>query len=259
MSRWWSLILLLALGSAVPSAAQVDLRFAPADTTIAVGETLRMSVMLDQVIDVRTIDVTVTYDTTIVRSLGGAQGALYTDSGIFTFAGFEEDSLGLWHGYAVLMGAGLFIEGPGELFYWEIEGLAEGVSPIVSTEVYLSMTDGSWYTEVFLPPTTVTVGDISHAPDVPSVETGLNLWPNPFNPRVSLGFDLAAEDWVRIEVFDVQGRRVAALYDGVAPAGPFTATWDGRDQQGHAASGGVYLFRLVTPRWTAFTRGVLLK
>lgn len=157
------------------------------------------------------------------------------------------------------MGAGLFIEGPGELFYWEIEGLADGVSPIISTEVSLSMTDGSWYTDVVLPSTTVTVGDVSHAPEIPTLETGLKLWPNPFNPRVSLGFDLAAEDWVRIEVFDVQGRRVAALYDGVAPAGPFTATWDGRDSQGHAASGGVYLFRLVTPRRTALTRGVLLK
>jgi hypothetical protein len=241
------------------AAAQVDLRFDPPDTTIAVGDTLRMGIMIDQVIDVRTIDVNVLYDTNIVKSLGGGEGSLYTDSGIFTFAGFEEDTLGHWHGYAVLMGAGLFIEGPGELFYWEFEGLAEGVTPIIAAEVYLSMTDGSWYSDVILPYATVRVGEISHSPDVPPVKTGLNLWPNPFNPRVSLGFDLAAEDWVRIEVYDVQGRRVAALYDGIAPAGPFTATWDGRDQQGHAAPGGVYLFRLVTPRRTAFTRGVLLK
>lgn len=258
-NRWSATLLLMVLIVAGTASAQVDLRFAPDDTTIAVGDTLRMSIMLDQVIDVRTIDVTVMYDTTLVKSLGGAEGLLYTDSGIFTFAGFEEDTPGVWHGYAVLMGAGLFIEGPGELFYWECEALAEGVTPIISPEVYLSMTDGSWYTDVVLPYTTVTVGDISHAPDTPTMKTGLKLWPNPFNPRVSLAFDLAAEDWVRIEVYDVQGRRVAELYDGIAPAGPFTATWDGRDSQGHAASGGVYLFRLVTQRRTAFTRGVLLK
>lgn len=259
MSVRWRVLLLLVFAMAAPAAAQVDLRFAPDDTTIAVGDTLRMSIMLDEAIDVRTIDVHVEYDTTVVKSLGGDEGSLYTDSGVLTFSGFEEDTPGHWHGYAVLMGAGLFIEGPGELFHWEIEGLADGVSPIISTQVSLSMTDGSWYTGVSLPPTTVIVGDISHAPEVPVPETGLRLWPNPFNPRVSLGFDLAAEDWVRIEVYDVQGRRVAALYDGIAPAGPFTAAWDGRDQQGHAAPGGVYLFRLVTPRRTAFTRGVLLK
>ena len=257
--RWSATLLLMTLIVAGSASAQVNLRFAPDDTTIAVGDTLRMSIMLDQVIDVRTIDVHVTYDTTVVKSLGGAEGLLYTDSGIFSFAGYEAHPLGHWPRYAVQRGAGQFIEGPGDQSYWECEALADGVSPHISTEVDLSTTDGSWYTVVLLPPTTVTVGDISHAPDIPTMETGLKLWPNPFNPRVSLAFDLAAEDWVRIEVYDVQGRRVAALYDGIAPAGPFTATWDGRDSQGHAASGGVYLFRLVTPRRTAFTRGVLLK
>ena len=58
--------MLMALIVAGPASAQVDLRFAPDDTTIAVGDTLRMSIMLDQVIDVRTIDVDVTYDTTVV-------------------------------------------------------------------------------------------------------------------------------------------------------------------------------------------------
>ena len=53
----WGLLLLLVLAMAAPAAAQVDLRFAPDDTTISVGDTLRMSIMLDQVIDVRTIDV----------------------------------------------------------------------------------------------------------------------------------------------------------------------------------------------------------
>jgi len=258
--RWIVALLLLAACAAGPASAQVvDLRFDPPDTTIEVGGTFRMSIMVDDPLEFRTIDVHVQYDTTVVRSLGGGKGALYTESGINTFSGFEEDSLGLWHGYAILMAADRFVQGPGELFYWDLEGPAVGVSPIISTEVYVSRTDGSWYSEVNLPETTVRVASLGPAPETPSLEGGLRLWPNPFNPRVHVGFELAEEDWVRLEVHDARGRLLGILHDGPVPAGPFTAAWDGRDRQGHAAPGGVYLFRLVTQRRTAFTRGVLLR
>ena len=121
------------------------------------------------------------------------------------------------------------------------------------------MTDGAWYTDVLLPSTTVTVGDVSQVQETPPVKTGLQLWPNPFNPRVQVGFDLVAEDWIRLEVCDVRGRRVAVLHDGTAPAGPFQAAWDGRNDAGHSQPGGVYLFRLRHSRGGATTRGVLLK
>jgi hypothetical protein len=257
---WIILTAFLSLLAPALTAAQVELRFSPPDTSIAVGDTLRMGIMIDQVTDVRTIDVHVEYDPTIVKSLGGAEGLLYTDSGVNTFMGFEEDTLGHWHGYAVLLGAGLFIEGPGELFYWEFEGLVNGVSPIISTEVSLSMPGGTWYSDVLLPSTTVTVGDdVSSVEEIQLLRTGLKLWPNPFNPRVHVGFDLVAEDWIRLEVIDVRGRRVAVLHDGAAPAGLFQAAWDGRDDAGHSQPGGVYLFRLRHSRGGATTRGVLLK
>ena len=257
---WIILTAFLSLLAPALSAAQVDLRFDPPDTTIDVGGTCRMSIMLDQVVEVRTIVVHVALDTTVVRLTGGGAGFLYTSSGINTFKGIKQDSLGNWEGYAILIGADLFIEGPGELFYWEFEGLADGVSPIIATEIYLSTTDGSWFPEVNLPATTVTVGDdISSVEEIQPLNTGLNLWPNPFNPRVHVGFDLVATDWIRLEVCDVRGRRVAVLHDGTAPAGPFQASWNGRNDAGHTQPGGVYLFRLRDSRGVATARGVLLK
>ena len=256
-----ALVALVALTVATASVAnaQVDLRFDPSDTTIAVGDNCRMSIMVDAALEIRTIDVHVTYDTTVVRSLGGGAGSLYTDSGVFTFAGFEEDTLGHWHGYAILMGAGLFIQGPGELFYWNIEALADGTTPITAIEVYLSTTDGSWFDDVLLPATTVTVGSASPVGGIPPLQNSLDLWPNPFNPRTRVSFELPFTGWVNLSVFDVSGRRVAELLNGAANAGPLTAEWAGCYSDGRAAPGGTYLFRLDGPHIHSVTKGVLVK
>ena len=263
MNRWTFRPLLavcvVALAATVAS-ARVDLRFAPPDTTVEVGADCRMSILLDAPLEIRTIDVNVTYDTTVVRSLGGGAGTLYTDSGIFTFQGFEEDTLGHWHGYAILMGAGLFIQGPGELFYWLFEGLAEGTTPIIAVEAYLSTTDGSWFEDVVLPQARVTVGDpLSSVIDVPLLRKGLDLWPNPFNPRTFLSFDLQDPGYARLSVYDLRGRELVVLHDGATPSGGSTFVWDGTDRGGRPQPGGQYVFRLVTGDDVRTAKATLVK
>lgn len=50
---------------------------------------------------------------------------------------------------------------------------------------------------------------------------------------------------VRLELLDVQGRRIRSLVDGPHAAGLFTARWDRRDGRGVAVARGVYLVRLA--------------
>jgi hypothetical protein len=78
-------------------------------------------------------------------------------------------------------------------------------------------------------------------------------YPNPFNPSTTITVDLAAAEKVRMEVFDVLGRRVATLIDGEMPAGSYQVTWDAR-----GLASGVYLYRLVTGRGVAATRKMML-
>ena len=55
----------------------------------------------------------------------------------------------------------------------------------------------------------------------------LSIYPNPFNPQTVIRFELPHSGPVRLDVFDVSGRRVARLVDGVLAAGdhsvPFVA------------------------------------
>lgn len=67
------------------------------------------------------------------------------------------------------------------------------------------------------------------------------LWsePNPFADAVTLRFRLPAEGPVRLAVYDVSGREVAKLADGVWPAGVHEVGW-----QGGRLPSGVYYARL---------------
>jgi hypothetical protein len=79
-------------------------------------------------------------------------------------------------------------------------------------------------------------------------------YPNPFNPTTALAFDLPTTASVRLDVFDVLGRRVTTLIDSEMPAGSHTATWDAA-----GSASGIYFARLAANDATATTRMVLLK
>lgn len=87
--------------------------------------------------------------------------------------------------------------------------------------------------------------------EAPARAVALTAWPNPFNPRTTVGFRLAARSPVRLTVHDLAGRLVAVLAEGVLGAGDHAVSWDGRDQGGGAASAGVYVARLRVGGTTA--------
>jgi hypothetical protein len=96
----------------------------------------------------------------------------------------------------------------------------------------------------------------------PRVASALSLepnFPNPFNPGTTIRYALPQAGHVQVSVFDVAGRRVATLVDGVVGAGPHTVQWNGRDSDGHAVGSGVYFYRLETPQGQLSRKMVLIK
>ena len=91
--------------------------------------------------------------------------------------------------------------------------------------------------------------------------------PNPFNPTTTIAYaipgnvDGAAVEatYVRLHVYDIRGRRVATLVNGVQKPGRYTAVWDGRDATGHSAPSGVYFYRIETDRFTQSRKMMLVK
>ena len=84
-------------------------------------------------------------------------------------------------------------------------------------------------------------------------------YPNPFNPRTAIPFDLPREAAVRLMVYDIAGQRLRTLLNRNLPAGHHQATWDGTDGSGKLMGSGVYLFRLRGESFDQVGRMLLLK
>jgi hypothetical protein len=79
-------------------------------------------------------------------------------------------------------------------------------------------------------------------------------YPNPFNPSTEITFGTAAAGPVRLTVYDMLGREVATLAEGVLPAGVHRRTFGA---EGLAA--GIYLYRLQAGTFVRQEKMMLLK
>ena len=75
----------------------------------------------------------------------------------------------------------------------------------------------------------------------------VQVGPNPGSGPVRIAFALQRAAAIEIDVFDVQGRRVASPGRGVWPAGTHVVEWNGLARNGEAAPSGLYLVRYVYP------------
>ncbi len=80
--------------------------------------------------------------------------------------------------------------------------------------------------------------------DTPAPKATLTTWPNPFNPATTLGFVVESAGSVRLDIYDIRGRRVATLVNRIVQPGSHEARWNGRDDRGVPAASGVYFATL---------------
>jgi len=88
----------------------------------------------------------------------------------------------------------------------------------------------------------------------------LRACPNPFRDGTTIVGGLPARSRITVRVYDVAGRKVRTLRDGVADAGLLEISWDGTDGEGRALPSGVYFVRVDTGlRAASTTKLVLLR
>ncbi len=89
--------------------------------------------------------------------------------------------------------------------------------------------------------------------------TQLSVFPNPFNPRTTISFTLDHSQTVEIAIFDLTGKRIATLADGLLPAGIYTRDWQGKNLQGRDVASGTYLLRMVTDERISSEKMMLIR
>lgn len=68
-------------------------------------------------------------------------------------------------------------------------------------------------------------------------------YPNPAMNSTRFTISMPQPDWVRVEAFDIEGRKVRTLMMGQYSAGHFDLRWDLRDDSGNSLRAGTYMVR----------------
>jgi hypothetical protein len=104
---------------------------------------------------------------------------------------------------------------------------------------------------------TLTVLDVNSIEDFSNLPNEFDLrqnYPNPFNPSTSLKYALPGAAHVKINIYDILGRRVATLVNENQQAGYYDITWNASEK-----TSGIYFARLEAEEFSKSIKMILLK
>ena len=80
------------------------------------------------------------------------------------------------------------------------------------------------------------------------------LYPNPFNPSTQVSFSLPSDEYVRLTAYDVGGREVDMIFEGIQSVGEHSYTWNAS-----TLPSGVYYIRLQAGEFVTSQKALLIK
>jgi len=84
-------------------------------------------------------------------------------------------------------------------------------------------------------------------------------YPNPFNPVTNISFTLASAGKTVVNIYDVRGRNIRTLVDGILAGGNHEISWNGKNNNGITVKSGMYLLSLKSGNQRKFVKMTLVK
>ncbi|MDD3734680.1 MAG: FlgD immunoglobulin-like domain containing protein, partial [Candidatus Cloacimonetes bacterium] len=104
----------------------------------------------------------------------------------------------------------------------------------------------------------VTNGNNPDIP-IPQITALNNPFPNPFNPSLTIPFDLSKDGRVTIKIYNLKGQLIKNLLNENKKASNYRIVWDGKDNNGHIVSAGTYIVRMNAPEYNSSRKIVMVK
>lgn len=118
--------------------------------------------------------------------------------------------------------------------------------------------DVHWNESDFSEVVGVTV-NIQDEVDIPVAYALRQNYPNPFNPLTTVRYDLPERANVTVTIYDILGRKVRTLVQGLEEPGFKSAIWDGTNDTGEPVSTGLYYYQIKAVDFTQTRKMIMLK
>ncbi|MFN8176858.1 MAG: LamG-like jellyroll fold domain-containing protein [bacterium] len=184
---------------------------------------------------VKGVHASVSFDPASLELVRVSPGTLLAQQGP-TFLGNVDEAAGMAVDI-VRLGQGETLSGDGEVAVMEFRRLSGTSLPILDEAALRDVSNR--------PAGAGNEGAVAAPLVPPSLPTRIELVgarPNPFAHATEILFRLPASTRVALHVYDVTGRLVRALQDGVLDPGEHVARWDGRTAAGSLAASGIYFY-----------------
>ncbi|HNZ86274.1 MAG TPA: FlgD immunoglobulin-like domain containing protein [bacterium] len=86
-----------------------------------------------------------------------------------------------------------------------------------------------------------------------------NAYPNPFKTQTSVSYNLPKSGNVEIGVYNIKGQLIKTLINETKSSGEHNISWNGIDQNGHSVATGIYFFKMVSGKYSAIKKVMLVK
>jgi hypothetical protein len=217
-------------GAPRPAAAATNALRIVAPPLPAIGETFDVALEMEGAGNVQAMSARLAFDPAVVEPLAVMGGALLDAQGRPGAVLSPEPGIV----DVGLLGAGPGIAGHGELVRMSFRVKSQGEAGLAIANVIARDVSNR----------DLAVTGATGGSSVTSRTALGAAFPNPFARATAVNLSLRSSGRASLGVYDVAGRRVRSLLNGLQPAGSRTIVWDGLDDAGASLGTGVYVMRL---------------
>jgi len=157
--------------------------------------------------------------------------------------------------------------------FWQIAGqatigTAAQFKGIILSQTLISLNTGGSLNGRLLAQTAVTLNgnsvidptNITHVNEgvIPFEASLISNYPNPFNPKTNISYNLQEAGYITIEVFNMKGQIIRTLVDQYKEAGTQSVEWNGLDDDNNSVSSGIYFYNMKAGGEYKSTRKMIL-
>jgi hypothetical protein len=94
---------------------------------------------------------------------------------------------------------------------------------------------------------------------IPNEFSLMKNYPNPFNPKTNIQFTVPEQSFVKLFIYDINGKTVYKIINSELKSGYYNVVWDGTNELGLKVGSGIYFYRLEAKNYTSSQKMIFIK